>query len=577
MSNTSSTISNGINFEKALNLSFYFLYRTMPNPWVEILSEGAVRFHLPFTVSAEDRAEAFTEDMEKAAIFCLSNVGKERGVLFLKKPPEELLFIAKVWYPLWMVSWRSGSLLFDGLNIARHVFSYDVLPDIQTFAEELRVSSKTREAYSAFLSDRLNYFQGFKEEEERSIEGLIAPPLLPELTSYLQEAKPVKAPPMDVAVISPTFDLAAIEKALSQLSDYYEALRADIKNLRKLMKLVNDKTEEHIKLIQENLHNLKKEFDQKIADAKSSIMKKMRQIHEMYNQRITERSREFEQMLRDLHQERTKAEKARERVLIDIEQCKTEIQSSKVRKDEASETIWRKEMEKHSRELSTLEGTLKSLSKKIRETTEAKTREIASLRVEYNTEVNRAMEELRGIEASYEVKRNLLHQEMERLKNLSSTVVNQINGLLELKEMKLKELDKVGLPKKPRVPTVVYLPFYLVCYEKETKRRYVIYPPSVASGMGVFAKLKGALGAARITSLLKPRFKNLTNHLNQLIVLISNNLVFEKEIIDLCVRGNILKTKRHREQIRRGLEKLKDEEWISENDFQNLSQILTSR
>jgi hypothetical protein len=120
------------------------------------------------------------------------------------------------------------------------------------------------------------------------------------------------------------------------------------------------------------------------------------------------------------------------------------------------------------------------------------------------------------------------------------------------------------------------VPFYLACFQAEAERRYVVYPPSVAGTVGVLTKLKGALGISKIKSLFQQRSKAVAKILDQVVTVIERDPVFKRDLQDVGVKANILQSEENREMVKRGLEELRREEWISENEFQTLSQSLIS-
>jgi len=539
--------------------------------------KSVMRFHLPFASPSPEREEEFTEDMERAAVLCLSEAERDKGGLILKKAPEKLVYVAKVYYPFLMVPWRGRSLIFDGLNIASHTFLYDVLPDVHTFLSELK-AIKTREAYVAFLSDRQNYFRDFKGGVEHTIEGLImASPLLQDLALFLKEMRPVEAPMEDVVVLSPTLDEAAVEAALNEISSIRERLKEDVRNLRNIMRIVNNKTGEYIRSIHKDLQRARDRFAKDVKAVRSSVMEEIRQLQEKYDQEITKRSKKFEQQLKALQKELVKAEKTRERTLVEIERCKAEIESSRLRKDEPGEIRWRREMERYSSELSSLDKAIRALTERIGETERARDHEITDLRAEYNVEAEKVLARLREFEASFTAENNLLRREMRRLEELSSTILRQVDRLLELKRARLKEFSGIGIARKFEEWAIIHLPFYLACYEREERRRYLTHPPSIVEGIGAIAKLKGVFGAKRIRSILKPRSKAIADHLQFFLQLMERNPVFEKEVNAACMRVSLIRMRKFREPLMDGLKKLMDREWISEGEFKEISQLLLKR
>jgi predicted nucleic acid-binding Zn-ribbon protein/outer membrane murein-binding lipoprotein Lpp len=543
---------------------------------VKNLSKEVVRHFLPFVVPAEDRKEAFTNEMEEAAVFCLAESDRDKGggVIF-KRRPEELTFLAEEYYPLWLVPWIRKTLIFDGFGLTTRTLSYNVLPDIQVFVNEAKGSSKTREAFSAFLSGHVNYFQNFAGKEEKTLEGLItSSDFIQSLVSYIPKAEAVKEPIVGKIILSPTINEDEISSSLQELTSLKTALEEDIKSLHKAMKLVSELTKKQVKDLHMIIKATKEDFDKKIAAVEPSVLEETHKIQGKYDKEITDVSRKFEQQLQALHQERVKAEQSSRRVSAEIDRFEAERKACRLRKDETGELHWKQEIEEHKTELSTLEKNINNLDEKIEEADAAKTLEISKLRTEYAAKVEAAKEGLRELEASREAEVRLIEQEIEKLESSSSTIVDQIHKLLELKKASLNEFDGIGIAEKQRGCTLVYLPFYVACYQRELKKRYVVYPPSIVGGMGVLTRLKGIFGAAKIKSLLQQRSKSITNLLNQVTTLTSQNPVFEKEIDDAGIRANILRTKESCLRIEKGLGELRNEGWLSENELQMFSESL---
>ena len=118
------------------------------------------------------------------------------------------------------------------------------------------------------------------------------------------------------------------------------------------------------------------------------------------------------------------------------------------------------------------------------------------------------------------------------------------------------------------------MPFYFARYEREAEKRYVVHPPSIVSRMGVLTKMKGAMGSPRMKDFLQPRSKAFSSFLNQLITLIAKDSMFEKEITQAGIQNSILREKKLRIGVKRGLRQLRDENWLSRNELQTLGKIL---
>jgi len=543
---------------------------------VDNMPNQITKLILPFAVPAKDRAKAFTKDMEIAAIFYLAESDREKGGgRIFKKPGEELVFIAEACYPVWLVPWRERTLFFDGLGVTMHALRYDILPDAKAFDTNLQESAKTREAYSAALSHNANYFQAFADKEEKTLEGLItSPDFVKDFVFLLPEAEESDKPLVDRAFLSSAIDESAISASLEELSNFRAKLRKDVSDLSESMKMLSATTKGHVKVIREEVRAIEKKFDEEIAKIKPPIMERVNEIERKCHVEITKVSKNFDRQLQLLYKDRVKLEKKRERVNLQIDRYEAEIKSCRLREDEGGELGWRQKLEKTKKELPALQRDIQDLNKKIGDAETAKSLEIAKLRSECDASIEEATKDLRELEASREAGIRMKQQEIKSLEDMTSAIISQMNEKATLKKAALKELEEMGAPKSREEYALVCLPFYFACYETKTKKRYVVYSPSIVGSMGILTKLKGAFGATKMKSFLQPRSKAISALLNQLVTLTQENPVFEKEISDAGIKASILQTTELRTSVKTGLKELRDEKWISESELQTFSKLL---
>jgi len=515
--------------------------------------------------------------MEIATIFYMAESDRKKGEgILLKKPKEEMLFIAESCYPIWLIPWRGRRLLFDGLGVTQHTLTYDVLPDVKTFVNDIEASTEELEAYSAALVDHIHYFRSVSRVEEKTILGLItSSDFIEDFSSYLSEAEEFERSKTEGVCLSPVVDESSIAVSLNGLSELRTALEKDLENLRYCMKLLSDATRKHIDVLGEAIREIQRDFNEKIAAAKSTAMEKVREIQKTYDVRITKASKKFEQQLQSLHQERVKLEKAEERANAQIDRCKVEIETAKQRKDEAVQQRWKQEMENWKREAKALRKSVEQADRSIEETESEKKVEISNLRSEFNAQAENAMKNVRELEASRDAKVQLNQQKTKSLEDSTSNIVTQLDNLAKQKRASLNELEKMGMHNNKK-SALAYVPFYIVCLQAEAERRYVVYPPSVAGTMGVLTKFKGIFGVSKIKSLFQQRSKAIANILNQVVTAIERDPVFKRDLHEAGVKANILQSEEKREMLKRGLEELRREEWISENEFQTLSHSLSA-
>jgi hypothetical protein len=141
-------------------------------------------------------------------------------------------------------------------------------------------------------------------------------------------------------------------------------------------------------------------------------------------------------------------------------------------------------------------------------------------------------------------------------------------------EANITQFMTLGIKQEPMLEgsLLCYVPFYVACFLAESKKRYMILPPSVVSTVGVFTMLKGALGMAKIKSLLVSRFKNITDLVDSLQTFAQQNAAFEAELNELGARNNMLSVAEVRDEIKKGLDSLKSEGWLSDKEFDAIVQ-----
>jgi hypothetical protein len=114
---------------------------------------------------------------------------------------------------------------------------------------------------------------------------------------------------------------------------------------------------------------------------------------------------------------------------------------------------------------------------------------------------------------------------------------------------------------------LVYMPFYVISYGKETEGRYLIVPPSSMSAIDISTKLKSVLGRKRIKSFLAPRFKELASISENIQMQSQKNSIFAAELKQLGEMNNILAMGWIHDEIDKGLMSLKNQGWLNDKEY----------
>jgi hypothetical protein len=493
--------------------------------------------------------------------------------LLSKKAEENISFIAETGYPLWLFPWSKTTLIFDGLNRSSFTLNYPVIPDVNAFIDNLKRCSKTRETYSAFLADHINYFQTPTTEKSITIKGLIGDPeFLDEFDSYRHEATPIEDQPDNIILLSPLVDESAILSILDELKTLYLSFKGDMDRLRQSTKLLNTATRHYIKALHDKTRAIKVDYKVRIKAQEEIITPKIVQLKEKYDKQIVQSTKKFEKQRLPLHRRKVKLEKSHEQALIKIDDYKLEAKFCAEKDDSVSEQKWKEKANEKKKELSQIEEQLKETEKTLRDMEDRKSLEIFNFRSELETESKEARQPLLDLESDCEAKIQLCRLEIEKLEQQTKLMLDLLGRATKLREIGIENFEKLGIKQDSELSDgmLFYIPFYTVLFNMESKKRYRFYPPSKANNVSLSAKLKGALGRAKIKQLLVPRFDAISSFMDTLQVLVQQNTVLETEMREMGEKANILSIASMPERIRKGLEHLKEEGWISEKEHQIL-------
>jgi hypothetical protein len=533
-------------------------------------------FVLPFSTVSENRKEPFTADLEAATVFSLAEIGRTKGSGLISKHPEEkLAFIAKIGYPLWLFPWSEATFVFDGLHRSNYTLRYAVIPDVNTFIEDLKSGSKTRETYLAFLSDSITYFQTPVTEKSVVVNGLITDPdFLAEFESHRHEAIEIEDEIASVELLSPIIEESTISAIFKELEYLHSSFKREVEKLYKCMKFLNRATRHYSHSLRHKAHTLKEEFNVKITAQEELISPKVFHLKEDYDHKIIKSSRTFESQHLHLQKTKVKLEKALEGALANIEHCKMEAKTCEEKDDSVGEKKWKEKSRNTKKELSEIEDRLKDTEKKLTELEEQKSLEIFNLRSELEAKIKEFRQPLQDLESSRDAEVILYKEEIDKLEQNTQLILNQLDRIIKLREANIANFAKIGVKKgsERREVMLFYVPFYAICYESESKKRYFFLPPSEANTIGFSTKLKSALGKAKIKQLLVPRFYAMLSLTDNLQVLAQESTVFETELKELGENANILNKNSLLERVKKGLGSIRTEGWISEKEHQALSQ-----
>lgn len=493
--------------------------------------------------------------------------------MVLKQSPEKITFLAEFRYPLWLVPWSGMNLLFDGLSTSAHSLSHKTVPDLEAFKSNLERSSKALETYADFLSSNASYFRVRAGDRETVIGGLLTDQaVLSEFSLYIVEAAKSETAP-DAVALSPTLDENVVTAATGELASLKSQFQGEIEALYANMKLLNKTTNSFVKAIRGKMKEVRDEYGKEIEKQEAIVQPKIRRLEEEYDEQVSKLARDFEKQLAPLQKEKAKLQKVREQAAGKVEHAQAEAKVSAARKDAVGERKWKEKANESKKDVSELDKKIKDVDEKMKKIEESRSAETFRLRSENEAKMTEAKKDLLELEAERDAKLQVHKVEIEKLQQLTSDIIGQIDTMAKTQEANVAGFAKLGMQQVYEKPALMLMPFYLACYQSDMKRRYVLFPPSVAGSVGLAAKLKGALGMAKIKQFLTSRFKAIDSFLNGLPSAIGRNAVFERELDEAGAAANLLNAERLNEQILAGLEQLNEEGWFSEKEYEAFKRL----
>jgi hypothetical protein len=538
-----------------------------------MLTSAIKRFSLPFSTQKTSSYE-----VEAAAVFAVAELERNKGSgLIVRHPEEKLVFLSKAGYPLWLFPKNDTTFLFDGFDDFSYGISYLDVPSAKVFMESLEANLRPRENYIAFLSDHGNYFQQPMKENKFVFRGLIADSdFKSEFSVYHKEAIEITTQ-ANAALLSPVLEENKISSIIVEFDKLQLVQREEAERLPECKRFVNKITSQYITEIDYEAAAAKEEADAKIRAQEEIVNPKIVKLNKEYNRKIKDSAKSFDEELEILQKLKVKTLKAIESNEGKIKLYQREAKSQATERHAIYEKRWKEKNKKTQKELNGLKKELKNVENNINKLSKQKAQESSKLNFELDAEIKFARQPILELEAARDTKNLSFNQETDKLLKIEKPVIEGLNKSIRLREIIKASFEGLGIRDQGLKSTaLLYVPFYVACYETGLTRRYLLIPPSQINAVDFSAKLKGAFGISKIRDLLTPSFKSTTVLIKKVQALTKQNTKFESQLNILSQKNNLLNNGLFLENVKRGLVYLKGEGWLSNKEQQVLSNRLTA-
>jgi hypothetical protein len=511
---------------------------------------------LPFS-SHEENGAVFSFGEELAAVFVLSEMERETGTGLIGKPAEHFVSICKVGYPLRVFVSDKVGFVIDGLSSKPFQVTVEDFK-VALFEKKLQTNQSLIDTYIAFLFENANFFRSNRQEQQFSLQGVIADQtFLNEFTQYTKEAKDVTQEPALTPL--PKKD-ALINQTIKQITELQNFLYQQTAKTQEFIKKINELTSGFMEELDFGAGAIKDECNAKIRALEELAKPKIKTIQKQHKKQEDILLNGYKKKMDELKKQKAKLKKAQLSIQAKIKRFEA-ARSKAERKHLKSEGQWKDKIKTAKHQLEETEGKLWLAERTIKSTQEEKTQQINQLKTQVENQISLIRQPVSELQGACESKLGHFEVKKGSLDDASKAILFELGELAKQVEAEGTKLADLSLNGADWVDTLYYLPFYITTYQSESQKRIAVFSPSKVGKVDFSAKLKGALGMAKIGDLLSPRLRA-DGFLKA--ALAAESAGFEA----LMVKCDLLGVPDNREVMLRGLHGLLDAGWLSEKEYE---------
>jgi archaellum component FlaC len=507
--------------------------------------------------------------MEVAALLFVAEAERKKKSGLFGGAVEDLVFLSKLYYPLWAIQWENSCLLIDGMETVSNNILYFKPPDAEAFVEHLRRSTTVQELYCSTLRSHVETFSSFTSQTEIPVEGFVADKeLLSDILGFIKEAKAeTNISPDFISLIEPKIGKEKAVKICKDIQEHYNKLQSEIKGLQLAINTVAEETKKHADKLSQEEEQMQERYEDQISNIRTEVEKRKKELEKERDEKIAKITATHEKEMDARLSERKKWEQE----LLRLEQNKSEYEKRKeLRKrknDEIGEARWTARLRDVQNQISTVKGKIKALSDFINRSVKETEKTTKNMHDTYQRLLDEEEKKITDLESLRDSELEKKRKEIAELKQESLNLTDKIEQLIEQKQERSSMLKEATIPWKTNTPTLIHLPFYLIQYEADKEKRHFVRPPVIARGHeGIVMKIRkiGTLlkPGPKINALLKSRSKALENIFASFEEKLESNKRIQKVVNQLGMSHNLLKSADFKEKVRKGMEELEVEGWI---------------
>ena len=519
---------------------------------------------LPYAVEDKSRKTHFSDAMEVAVLLCIAESERKKKTGFFRGAVETLTFLSKLHYPFWAIPWENNCLLIDGIETIPNNILYLKPPDVENFIEHLKRSTTVQELYHSTLRSHRETFSEFTSQTEIPMNGFITDKeLLSDMLVFIKDSQTKISSPISTStsLIQSKIDEEAVVRIGEKVLEHYTKLQSEIKGLQFAIDTVSEETKMHVGKLRRELEQTREQYENRISEVTAEVEKRLGDLEKERNEKIEKITMANEKEINTRLAEKRKWEQE----LLGLEQNKSEYEKRKeLRKrknDEVGEARWAAKLRDVQNQISTVKGKIKVLSDFINRSNKETEKTTKKLNDAYQKLIDEEEKKITDLENLRDSETAMKEKEIEELQQETLAIVDKIERLIEQKKDSSSMLKESTFPWKTEIPTLIYMPFYLIQYKAEKKERYRFHPPVVARRHeGFLMKIRKTFG--NYGTLLKPRSKSFKKMLTSFEEKLNSDVGAQRKLNQLGMSHNLLTSVEFKEKLTKGMEELEVEGWI---------------
>lgn len=536
---------------------------------------------LPYATKDGSRKKRFSTDMEVAALLCLAEAERKKKSGFFGGAAETVAFLSKLYYPVWAIPWENNCMLIDGMGTISHTILYFKPPDVEVFVEHLKRSATVEELYHSTLRSHSETFSSFTSQTEIPVEGFVTDKeLLSDMLAFIKDSrtKISRSVPESTSLIPPKIDEENAVRISGKILEHYNKLQSEIKGLQFAIATLSEETKVHVRKLRKELEQTRENYENDISNVRKEVEKKREELEKERDEKIEKIVAANEKEVNARLAERKKWERELQR----LEQNKSEYEKRKeLRKrknDEIGEARWDTRLQSVQNQISTIKGKVRALSEFINRSRKETERTTKNLRDTYQKLIDEEEKKVTSLESLRDSEIEKKEREIEELQQETLAITDKIERLIEQKQERSSTLKEASIPWKIEAPTLIFVPFYLIQYESEKKKRYRFRLPVIARGhKGLVMKIRKTLRSysleSKISTLLKSRSKALEKILASFKEKLDKDKGIQRDISQLGMSNNLLTSIDFKEKVKKGIDELEVEGWIKPEEKTSILEI----